>query len=143
MKSLLLFLLVASASAALPSAVVLPASEISAREGAWLRANPSGYAGSMTDRPDCGSGNSMRPMLQPHDRMLFEAYVGQKLKGSVASVSVPWCKLPVAHLVYDENKTHVFLTGINNRRSDGWQPKYDANGKCLVNGVLVGILRKE
>lgn len=141
MKSLLFLLLLVSANA-LPSALVLPASEISAREGAWLRANPSGFVSKMTDRKDCGAGQSMKPLLQPADHMAFEAYVGQKLKGSVVSINVPWCKLPVAHLVYDETATHVFLTGLNNSRSDGWQPKY-ANGKCQVNGVLVGILRKE
>lgn len=143
MKSILFLFLIASASAALPPAIVLPAGEIYARESAWVKANPSGFALAMTTRADCGAGNSMRPMMKPNDRLYFEAYAGQKLKGSVALVSVPYCKLPIAHLVYDETETHVFLTGINNSRSDGWQPKFGADGKPLVLGVLVGIIRPE
>lgn len=136
MKSLIYLVLLATASA-LPSAVVLPSAEIDARAAVWMRANPSAIYLVMTSRPDCGSGASMRPMLQPKDRLFYEAYVGQKLKGQVALVNVAWCKIPISHLVYDETATHVFLTGIANRKSDGWVPK------SQVCGVLVGVLRPE
>ena len=137
MKLLICFLCLIGSALALPSAVVLPLNEVDARASLWMRANPAGFALSMTSRADCGSGNSMRPMLQPKDRMFFEANVGQKMKGEVVLVQVAYCKLPISHLAYDENKTHVFLTGINNRKSDGWVPK------SQVVGVLVGILRPE
>ena len=138
MKLIISFLLLSvAASAALPSAVVLPLAEINSRQSAWVKANPSGSVYNMTSRADCGAGQSMRPLLQPCDRMLYEAYVGQKVKGSVVFVNVAWCKIPVTHLAYDETATHVFLTGINNRKSDGWIPK------TQVKAVLVGVLIPE
>ena len=138
MKSIIAFLLLAVvSSAAIPSAVVLPVSEIGERQVAWLRANPSGKVLTMTSLPEYGSGNSMRPAIQPKDRMFFESYVGQKLSKQAVLVSLAHCKIPVTHWVYDETDTHIFLTGINNRRSDGWIPK------AQVKGVLVGVLRPE
>jgi len=136
MKSIIYLLLALSASA-LPQAVVLPLPEIQARAQTWLRANPSGVVKGMTTQKEFGAGQSMRPLLQPCDRMFYEAYVGQKVKGEVVLVSVSWCKIPVTHLAYDETKTHIFLTGINNRKSDGWIPK------TALRGVLVGVLRPE
>ena len=145
MKSILFLVLLATASAH-PSAVVLPALEIQEREAAWLRANPSGWANDI-------HGKSMLPYIKDGDRVIYEAYIGQKLKGQWGSITQTYTKIingkkvqvtrRLTHLIYDENATHVFMTGLNNSRSDGWLPKYDKNGKCLVNGVLVGILRKE
>ena len=140
MKPIIAFLLLAVAvtsSAAIPSAVVLPQAEIWQRQIAWSRANPSGKVLTMTSLPEYGSGNSMRPALQPKDWMFYEAYVGQKLKKQAVLVSLSHCKIPITHFVYDETKTHIYLTGINNRRSDGWIPK------TKVMGVLVGVLRPE
>jgi len=137
MKLLICFLCLIGSALALPSAVVLSSAEIDSRSALWLHANPTGWKMNMTSRPDCGSGNSMRPMLQPNDRMFFEPFIGQKLKGCVVLVKVSYCKLLVSHLAYDENKTHIFMTGINNRYSDGWV------NKSQVIGVLVGILRPE
>jgi len=136
MKTLIFLVLLATASA-LPSALKLPVPEITERESVWLRANPSGFVSKMTSRADCGAGQSMRPAIEPKDFMAFEAYMGQKLEGNAVLVNVSWCKIPVVHLAYDETKTHVFLTGINNRKSDGWIPK------TAIAGVLVGVLRPE
>ena len=95
----------------------------------------------MTDKPEYGSGLSMRPYIQAGDKLLFEAYVNQPLSGRVVSMRVDWCAIPVAHYVYDENADEVFTLGTANKRSDGWQSKFKPYGQPRILGVLVGIIR--
>lgn len=77
----------------------------------------------------------MLPVLRAGDTLLHEAVIGQRLKGEILLVNEGKGRERVEHYCYDENKTHVFLTGLNNRRSDGWYPK------MCVMGVLVGVVR--
>ena len=94
----------------------------------WRVTLPSGRAGPVI-------GASMLPLIHNGDWALQEAYVGQPLEHEVVRAIVTVKGDTLLHYVYDETRTHVFLTGINNRRSDGWIEK------SKVTHVLVGILR--
>jgi len=92
----------------------------------WRATVNHGLAGRLT-------GNSMRPYIEPGDLLLWEPRFG-KLKGRVLLISNGGDRLPTAHYCYDEDRTHVFMVGLNNRVSDGWIAK-DRATHALVTVV--------
>lgn len=68
-------------------------------------------------------GVSMEPLLGAGDYVVSVPYVGQQLnRGDVATFLRNDGKC-IIHMVSDVRGDHVFFTGINNRRSDGWVHK--------------------
>ena len=63
---------------------------------------------------------SMKPHLRGGELVLLEPYIGQQLAaGDVVSFDrgdAPNC----LHMVADVKGSHVYMTGTNNRYSDGW-----------------------
>lgn len=94
----------------------------------WRATNPTGSVNSF-------SGRSMIPTLIPGDMLLQDAYVGQRCKKEILLADEGDGRRMTEHYCYDETDTHVFLTGLNNRRSDGWY------SKDRVLAVLVGVIR--
>lgn len=145
-NTMILFLLIASslwASYQIPEAIILPKEEAAKRVNAWQEANPKAAwaVSTMTTLPQFGSGLSMRPYIQAGDKLLWEPYTGQSLKGKVVNMLVEWCGIPVAHYCYDEHAKEIFTLGTANRHSDGWQPKFKPDGQPRVRGVLVAVIR--
>lgn len=77
---------------------------------------------------------SMKPFFDEHSVLLFTKYTGQPLvNGSV--VIFDRSDAPNAvHVVADQTPTHVYMSGYNNRTSDGWYPK------TRIKGIVVGQL---
>lgn len=66
---------------------------------------------------------SMRPALNGGEWVMMERYTGQPIKrGDIISFwrdyDTPLC----LHMVADINQRAVYMSGINNRESDGWHP---------------------
>ncbi len=76
---------------------------------------------------------SMVPMLDSNSIVLLVRYTGQPLrKGMVARFDRG--DLPnVLHRIEDVNTTHVFISGLNVSRADGWIPKTE------VSAILAGL----
>lgn len=121
----------ASAASAAPWLRELPAHEANDLVVKWRALVPSGFVLRMS----LTEGDSMRPLIVPKDRMLWEPYVRQPLVGEIVSINRGKHHLPMAHKVIDETEHQVLTRGINNSRDDGW------TSKAWVQGVLVGIVR--
>lgn len=76
----------------------------------------------------------MAPLIDSRSIVLLESYTGQSIaKGD-------WVRFDrgdapnVLHRVEDVTETHVYLSGWNNRYSDGWFPK------SAISYRLAGVL---
>jgi hypothetical protein len=66
---------------------------------------------------------SMRPWLVGGELVVMEPYHGQPLaKGDPLVFNRDDGTLSVLHMVASVNERAVYMTGINNRYSDGWHP---------------------
>ena len=77
---------------------------------------------------------SMSPVITERSVLLFVKYTGQKLRNGAVVVfdrtDAPNC----VHVVCDQTATDVYMSGWNNRLSDGWF------SKDKIKGIVVGQL---
>jgi hypothetical protein len=76
----------------------------------------------------------MAPLMDSRSIVLFESYAGQTLRVGDWVVFDRGDFPNVLHRIEDVTETHVFISGVNVPRSDGWFPK--SRVKLRVAGVL-------